>query len=636
MAIKVGPYSSLVSMQGEFSRSSARLSSAFERLSSGLRVNSASDDTAGLALSAGLDINSRLQSQSSKNVNDAISLINIAESALTEIEGIATHIQELAEQAATGTLNASQRNALSTEYSALSQEISRIADSTTFNGISVFGNRQATLGDFEQITSYASTELNNTQLAVSGDGRYAIVLSSADSEVQRINTETGSVQTLIGGVTNLSQLQVSLSGNRVAFISNNNLTGENGAGYSQVYLYDVTSSALSQITNAQGVELFLGFDFSDDGSTIAFSSQTLYEGGATYQAFQEIIFYDVDSDTLRESGYISYPSAAGNFHLSANGDHLAFVSTANVGGANSDNSAEQWVMRTSDNFSSATQITSVTGAGSIRGSAANNGDVYFVSAANLTGQNAGGYQQIFRYAADSADVTQLSSASATVSPYIYFSADSEELVFISAPSYFDGSGSSYEAMHYNSTTGVVTQLSDFGGFTAGAITVSSDLQQLLLLSSSDYDDNADGSVELYRVKFSPPQDPLSLQIGVSSADMLTVQLPSYQHMLDGLGGFILSNTDSSRGAIESAERNLQTLHSSRAELAASLSRLEVAMSMTEALALGYREASDRIRSVDVAQETANVVRDQILQRSIGSVVSQIKINANLVLELLAP
>jgi len=60
------------------------------------------------------------------------------------------------------------------------------------------------------------------------------------------------------------------------------------------------------------------------------------------------------------------------------------------------------------------------------------------------------------------------------------------------------------------------------------------------------------------------------------------------------------------------------------------------MSMTEALALGYREASDRIRSVDVAQETANVVRDQILQRSIGSVVSQIKINANLVLELLAP
>jgi len=106
----------------------------FERLSSGKRVNRASDDAAGLAVSERLRGDVRTAGVSIRNANDAISVINIADAAIGQISNVLSRLLELAQQSATGTYGPDQRSALQSEYVALTSEIERIAATTKFNG----------------------------------------------------------------------------------------------------------------------------------------------------------------------------------------------------------------------------------------------------------------------------------------------------------------------------------------------------------------------------------------------------------------------------------------------------------------------------------------------------------------------
>lgn len=117
---------------------STEVSSVFERLSSGQRINRASDDAAGLAVVSSLQNNRRVFTQGIRNYNDGISLLNIADGAVEQLSSITIRLKELAEQAANGTYGVNQRKALDAEGQALSKEYFRIARSTTFNGRGIF------------------------------------------------------------------------------------------------------------------------------------------------------------------------------------------------------------------------------------------------------------------------------------------------------------------------------------------------------------------------------------------------------------------------------------------------------------------------------------------------------------------
>lgn len=120
--------------------SSLRLSSSFARLSSGARINRASDDAAGLAIADTLRARSRVYNQGIRNANDGISLLNIAQGAVGELTGVATRLKELAEQAANGTYSTQQRVALDGEARQLVLEMNRILGSTKFNGLNLLNN----------------------------------------------------------------------------------------------------------------------------------------------------------------------------------------------------------------------------------------------------------------------------------------------------------------------------------------------------------------------------------------------------------------------------------------------------------------------------------------------------------------
>jgi flagellin len=125
--------------QRNLSTSQSSLATSMERLSSGLRVNSAKDDAAGLAIATRQNAQIRGINVAIRNANDGISLAQTAEGALATITDALQRMRELAVQAQNGSNGTSDRANLNTEYAALSAEITRIASQTKFNGTAIVG-----------------------------------------------------------------------------------------------------------------------------------------------------------------------------------------------------------------------------------------------------------------------------------------------------------------------------------------------------------------------------------------------------------------------------------------------------------------------------------------------------------------
>ncbi|OIN99663.1 MAG: flagellin, partial [Desulfovibrionaceae bacterium CG1_02_65_16] len=165
------------------SSSYSALSTSTQRLSSGLRVNTAADDAAGLAVREIMRAEVSSLNQGVRNANDAISMIQTADGALGVVDEKLIRMKELAMQAATGTYSSDQRLIIDSEYQAMASEITRIANSTDFNGIHLLnGNLSG--------SSYDGTGLKSTgKLKVHfGTGND----SAEDYYYVQINTATAS------------------------------------------------------------------------------------------------------------------------------------------------------------------------------------------------------------------------------------------------------------------------------------------------------------------------------------------------------------------------------------------------------------------------------------------------------------
>ncbi len=110
------------------------LQNSIGKLSSGLRINRAADDAAGLGISENLKADIRSMVQAKRNANDAISLTQVAEGAMNEMQGITARMRELGMQSANGTLGTTERSYIQTEFNQLRNEINRISATTEFNG----------------------------------------------------------------------------------------------------------------------------------------------------------------------------------------------------------------------------------------------------------------------------------------------------------------------------------------------------------------------------------------------------------------------------------------------------------------------------------------------------------------------
>lgn len=135
MALNIRTNIGSITAQRNLAQSSDRITQAYNRLSSGLRITRAKDDAAGLAVAENLKVEARIAAVAIRNASDGISVIAITDSAIGEITNILSRLGELAQQSANGIYSNGQRSALQLEFSALQSEIERIALTTEFNGL---------------------------------------------------------------------------------------------------------------------------------------------------------------------------------------------------------------------------------------------------------------------------------------------------------------------------------------------------------------------------------------------------------------------------------------------------------------------------------------------------------------------
>ena len=138
----------------------SNLSTSTERLSSGMRINSAADDAAGLAISELMRADIAALNQGVRNANDAISLIQTADGALGVIDEKLIRMKELAEQASTGTYDSTQRLMIDSEYQQMASEITRIANATDFNGTKLLDGTLSGVHDGSQMTSTGALKVH--------------------------------------------------------------------------------------------------------------------------------------------------------------------------------------------------------------------------------------------------------------------------------------------------------------------------------------------------------------------------------------------------------------------------------------------------------------------------------------------
>ena len=169
----------------------SNLSTSTQRLSTGLRVNSAADDAAGLAIRELMRTDIKALQQGVRNANDAISLIQTADGALGVIDEKLTRMKELAEQAATGTYDSTQRLMIESEYQAMASEITRIANATDFNGIHLLdGNLSGDTHDGSTMTATGKMKIHFGTANDSAEDYYYIQIGTSTASALGVGNET--------------------------------------------------------------------------------------------------------------------------------------------------------------------------------------------------------------------------------------------------------------------------------------------------------------------------------------------------------------------------------------------------------------------------------------------------------------
>ncbi|MDF0376643.1 flagellin [Methylophilus sp. YYY-1] len=196
MAAVINTNISSLNAQRNLNASQAGLNQSIQRLSSGLRVNSAKDDAAGLAIATRMDSQVRGNDVAIRNSNDAISYLQVTEGGLSKATDVLQRMRELAVQAANGSYGSGDRANLDTEFTQLTAELTRLSTSTQFNGLNVFGGPGYTFqigsgsADTLQVSSVTAASISgNVQTASAATA----AITAIDAQLDSVNTSRASL-----------------------------------------------------------------------------------------------------------------------------------------------------------------------------------------------------------------------------------------------------------------------------------------------------------------------------------------------------------------------------------------------------------------------------------------------------------
>ncbi len=201
MGLRINTNLMAITAQQNLYKTNVSLSKSLERLSSGLRVNRSGDDAAGMAISSKFRADIRALGQASRNINDAISMVQTMEGAVDEVTNILIRLKELGEQAANGTLDSTTRSNLDSEFQKLVSEIDRIASTTDFNDVKLLtgagsASFQVGIGSATAINQIKISLASGSAVTSSGLGVSSKAVSTSAAALTAMSAVTSAINIL--------------------------------------------------------------------------------------------------------------------------------------------------------------------------------------------------------------------------------------------------------------------------------------------------------------------------------------------------------------------------------------------------------------------------------------------------------
>jgi len=239
--------------QRNLSNSQASLTTSVQRLSSGLRINSAKDDAAGLGITQKLQAQISGSNVAARNANDAISMVQTAEGGIQEVSSMLQRMRELAVQGNNDSLSTTQMTFIGTEVNALRDEINKISLRTTFNGKTLLNGGNATAGTIMFQTGTAATDtadISTLMVDVTLATATATTFATANTAATTSSDSTGAAATVGALLTTLTNAIDTASGTGTAFVTAVTPTSANYG--SLVTAVDGAINAISTVRSNMG------------------------------------------------------------------------------------------------------------------------------------------------------------------------------------------------------------------------------------------------------------------------------------------------------------------------------------------------------------------------------------------------
>ena len=251
MSMTIRTNISAMMASGQLNRTTKGLSLSLSRISSGMRINKAADDAAGLGVATNLESQVISTRQAMRNTNDGISIIQTAEAATNEVTDILQRMRELAVQSSSETLDDDERSYIQDEYLELAEEIDRIANVTAFNGVSLTNNSNTSLdvqvGIQNDSTSRIAITLIDLRSTVMGVDSGALSLASASGAQSAITALDTALDSVNSGRSTLGAVQ-----NRLDSALNNSQIFSEAAAAAESQIRDADyASETSNLTRLQ-------------------------------------------------------------------------------------------------------------------------------------------------------------------------------------------------------------------------------------------------------------------------------------------------------------------------------------------------------------------------------------------------
>jgi flagellin-like hook-associated protein FlgL len=622
MAIRIGSNITSLVVQRSLASASSRLEFSGERLSSGLRINRASDDSAGLAISSSLRTDARVYNQAVRNVNDGISILNIASGALGELSGIVGRMMELSEQSSNGVYGKNQRRSLHKEAEALSKEFNRIIQSTSFNGISILNQSdyelsiQAGYGTNGILS--AKTNSNSSRKVGTGSFTSNITFTAGggSSDVQSADFNNDGILDLANVIDATGNIKIRLGNGDGSFTDGVTLAPQVATGrVLDIRVADVNNDGILDVLSTNTGSTFNVFLGSGDGT---FSGPTSFSySGTTNQDGRGLTTGDFNGDGKLDVAVANFTGTNVSI-LYGNGDgSFGSATTISFGGTapselaaiDTDGDGKDelvvatflgvYVVRNSGSSLSSTLISGSTASRT-------------VSVGDLNGD---GILDIVSGGTGAEISVYLGNANGTFGSRVSYAtsaANVQNLIL----SDMNGDG-------YLDITGTVQGANSIATFigksdgTFNSATYSSSLTNVHGLTVGDF--NGDGV-----------NDVISSSGSVSNLDLLLANT----RQTNEIQVFDLTTQASSLEALEQLTLSLERLSRAQGTIGSFQSRLGVTRNVLGIFQENLINANSRIIDTDIAEESATYISSKIRQQIAASLLGQANQNPNLALQLL--